>query len=615
LRRERQRPEATFNNSTFAIRNSSFVIRNSRPACPERFFLARFPAMKMKSSDSLRPFSSIVFDGDERAGARAMLYPIGFKAEDFKKPLIGIASTWGNVTPCNMHIDKLAHESEQGANDAGGKAIVFNTITVSDGISMGSEGMKYSLVSREVIADSIETVVGCAGMDGFVAIGGCDKNMPGSLIAMARLNRPAVFVYGGTVVPGCVTGDPQQRKLDIVSVFEAVGAHANKKISDAEFQAVEQCAIPGPGSCGGMYTANTMASAIEALGMSLPNSSAQNAISAAKMDDCRRAGACVIDMLKKGIRPRDILTKKAFENAITVAIALGGSTNSVLHLLAIAHAAKVRLTLDDFARVGKRVPVLADLKPSGKHLMSELVAIGGIRPLMKTLLDRGLLHGDTLTVTGQTMAETLAGVKPYPNGQTIIQPYERPIKKDSHIVILRGNLASEGAVAKITGKEGTHFSGKAIVFESEEKALTAILDGTVKAGHVIVIRSEGPKGGPGMREMLSPTSAIMGKGLGKEVALITDGRFSGGSHGFVVGHITPEAYVGGAIALVKNGDPITIDAEKREINLDIPAAELKKRRKAWKKPAPRYTRGVLAKYAAAVTSASLGAVTDLDLEI
>jgi dihydroxy-acid dehydratase len=615
LRRERQRPEATFNNSTFAIRNSSFVIRNSRPACPERFFLARFPAMKMKSSDSLRPFSSIVFDGDERAGARAMLYPIGFKAEDFKKPLIGIASTWGNVTPCNMHIDKLARESEQGANDAGGKAIVFNTITVSDGISMGSEGMKYSLVSREVIADSIETVVGCAGMDGFVAIGGCDKNMPGSLIAMARLNRPAVFVYGGTVVPGCVTGDPQQRKLDIVSVFEAVGAHANKKISDAEFQAVEQCAIPGPGSCGGMYTANTMASAIEALGMSLPNSSAQNAISAAKMDDCRRAGACVIDMLKKGIRPRDILTKKAFENAITVAIALGGSTNSVLHLLAIAHAAKVRLTLDDFARVGKRVPVLGDLKPSGKHLMSELVAIGGIRPLMKTLLDRGLLHGDTLTVTGQTMAETLAGVKPYPNGQTIIQPFERPIKKDSHIVILRGNLASEGAVAKITGKEGTHFSGKAIVFESEEKALTAILDGTVKAGHVIVIRSEGPKGGPGMREMLSPTSAIMGKGLGKEVALITDGRFSGGSHGFVVGHITPEAYVGGAIALVKNGDPITIDAEKREINLDIPAAELKKRRKAWKKPAPRYTRGVLAKYAAAVTSASLGAVTDLDLEI
>ena len=566
-----------------------------------------------KSSDSTRPFSSIVFDGYERAAARSMLYPIGFTPEDFKKPLIGVASTWGNVTPCNMHIDKLALESEKGANEAGGKAIVFNTITVSDGISMGSEGMKYSLVSREVIADSIETVVGCAGMDGFVAIGGCDKNMPGSIIAMARLNRPAVFVYGGTILPGCITGDT--RKLDIVSVFEAIGQYANKKISDAELQAVEQCAIPGPGSCGGMYTANTMASAIEALGMSLPNSSAQNAISPAKMDDCRRAGACVIEMLKAGIRPLDILTKKAFENAITVVIALGGSTNAVLHLLAIAHSARVKLTIDDFSRVGKNVPVLADLKPSGKHLMSELVAIGGIRPLMKTLLDQGLLHGDALTVTGQTMAETLEGVKPYPASQTIIQPFDKPIKKDSHFVILRGNLASEGAVAKLTGKEGLRFSGKAIVFESEETALQAILKGTVKKGHVIVIRSEGPQGGPGMREMLSPTSAIMGKGLGKDVALITDGRFSGGSHGFVVGHITPEAYVGGTIALVKNGDPITIDAGNREITLDIPAKELAARRKAWKKPAPRYTRGVLAKYAAHVTSASLGAVTDMDLEL
>jgi len=568
---------------------------------------------KTKSSDSLRPFSSVVFDGAERAAARAMLYPVGFKPEDFQKPLIGIASTWGNVTPCNMHIDKLALESEKGANEAGGKAIVFNTITVSDGISMGSEGMKYSLVSREVIADSIETVVGCAGMDGFVAIGGCDKNMPGSLIAIARLNRPAVFVYGGTILPGCITGDT--RKLDIVSVFEAIGAHANHKIGNEEFQAIEQCAIPGPGSCGGMYTANTMASAIEALGMSLPNSSAQNAISQAKMDDCRRAGACVIEMLKNGLRPLDILTKKAFENAITVVIALCGSTNAVLHLLAIAHAAKVKLTLDDFSRIGKNVPVLADLKPSGKHLMSELVAIGGIRPLMKILLDKGLLHGDALTVTGQTMAQTLEGVQPYPKGQTIIQPFEKPIKKDSHFVILRGNLASEGAVAKLTGKEGTHFSGKAIVFESEEKALKAILDGTVKKGHVIVIRSEGPMGGPGMREMLSPTSAIMGKGLGKDVALITDGRFSGGSHGFVVGHITPEAYVGGTIALVKNGDPITIDAGNREITLDIPAKEIAARRKAWKKPAPRYTRGVLAKYAAHVTSASLGAVTDMDLKL
>jgi dihydroxy-acid dehydratase len=583
---------------------------------------------KTNSTDPLRPHSSILLDGPERAAARAMLYPVGFKAEDFKKPLVGIASTWGNVTPCNMHIDKLALESEKGANAAGGKAIVFNTITISDGISMGSEGMKYSLVSREVIADSIETVVGCAGMDGFVAIGGCDKNMPGSLIAIARMNRAAVFVYGGTILPGCLTvgqasslssSDRQDARptkmLDIVSVFEAIGAHANKKISDAEFLAVEQCAIPGPGSCGGMYTANTMASAIEALGMSLPNSSAQNAISPAKMDDCRRAGACVIEMLKKGIRPLDILTKKAFENAITVVIALGGSTNAVLHLLAIAHAAKVKLTLDDFTRIGKHVPVLADLKPSGKHLMSELVAIGGIRPLMKTLLDKGLLHGDALTVTGETMAQTLAGVKPYPAYQTIIQPFDKPIKKDSHLVILRGNLASEGAVAKISGKEGLKFSGKARVFNSEEAALEKILDGSIVKGDVIVIRYEGPRGGPGMREMLSPTSAIMGKGLGKDVALITDGRFSGGSHGFVVGHITPEAYSGGAIGLVKNGDTITIDAEKRELTLDIPAKEMAARRKAWKKPAPRYTRGVLAKYAAHVTSASFGAVTDKDLKL
>src|SRR5579859_3141174 len=528
-----------------------------------------------KNSDSLRPFSSLLLDGPERAAARAMLYPVGFKEEDFSKPIVGIASTWSNVTPCNMHIDKLAREAEKGANEGGGKAIIFNTITISDGISMGSEGMKYSLVSREVIADSIETVVGCAGMDGYVAIGGCDKNMPGSLIAIARMNRPAVFVYGGTILPGCITGDPAQRKLDVVSVFEAIGAHANHKITDKEFQAVEQCAIPGAGSCGGMYTANTMASAIEALGMSLPNSSAQNAVSPAKMDDCRRAGAAVVKMLYAGIKPLDILTKKAFENAITVIIALGGSTNAVLHLLAIAHAAKVKLTIDDFTRVGKRVPVLADLKPSGKHLMSELVAIGGIRPLMKLLLDKGLLHGDCLTVTGETMAQTLDGVKPYPASQTIIQPFDKPIKKDSHLVILRGNLAPEGAVAKISGKEGTHFSGKAIVFESEEKALQAILNGTVKKGHVIVIRSEGPKGGPGMREMLSPTSAIMGKGLGKEVALITDGRFSGGSHGFVVGHVTPEAAVGGPIGLVKNGDRITIDAVKNELALDVPAAELR----------------------------------------
>jgi dihydroxy-acid dehydratase len=566
-----------------------------------------------QSKNQLRPHSSVVLDGPDRAPSRAMLYAVGFKPEDFAKPLIGIASTWSMVTPCNMHIDKLALEAEAGANDAGGKAIVFNTITVSDGISMGSEGMKYSLVSREVIADSVETVVGCEGMDGFVAIGGCDKNMPGCMIAIARLNRPAVFVYGGTILPGCLTGT--NRLLDIVSVFEAVGAHANKKIDDQEFQAIESCAIPGPGSCGGMYTANTMASAIEALGMSLPNSSAQNAVSKAKVEDCRRAGAAVVKMLQSGIHPLDIMTRRAFENAIAVVIALGGSTNAVLHLLAIAHAAIVKLSIDDFTRIGRRIPVLADLKPSGKHLMSELVAIGGIRPLMRTLLDAGLLHGDCLTVTGQTMEETLAEVKPYPAGQTIIRPLSDPIKKDSHLVILYGNLSPQGAVAKITGKEGLRFTGKARVFNSEETALTAILDGTIVKGDVIVIRYEGPKGGPGMREMLSPTSAIMGKGLGKEVALITDGRFSGGSHGFVVGHITPEAYVGGPLALVKNGDPITIDAEKRELNLEVPAATLRQRRKLWNAPKPRYQRGVLAKYAHAVTSASLGAVTDQDLAL
>ncbi len=583
-----------------------------------------------KSPNSTRPFSSILVDGPDRAPARAMLYPVGFKPEDFSKPIIGIASTWGMVTPCNMHIDQLAREAEAGANESGGKAIVFNTITVSDGISMGTEGMKYSLVSREVIADSIETVVGAEGMDGFVAIGGCDKNMPGAMIAIARLNRPAVFVYGGTILPGCLTNEGAQASrlsnsekqsargtqlLDIVSVFEAVGRHAAGQLDDAGLQAIESCAIPGPGSCGGMYTANTMASAIEALGLSLPNSSAQNAMSKAKVEDCRRAGAAVVAMVKSGLRPLDILTRKAFENAITVVITLGGSTNAVLHLLAIAHAAKVKLALDDFTRIGKRVPVLADLKPSGKHLMSELVTIGGIRPLMKTLLDAGLLHGDALTVTGRTMGETLADVAPYPRGQTIIQPLDRPIKKDSHLVILYGNLAPEGAVAKISGKEGLRFSGRAIVFESEEKALQAILNGTVKKGHVIVIRSEGPKGGPGMREMLSPISAIMGKGIGKDVALITDGRFSGGSHGFVVGHVTPESYVGGPIALVKKGDGITIDAEKRELTLEVSSAELKQRNKTWKKPAPRYTRGVLAKYASAVTSASLGAVTDAELEL
>ncbi|MDB6025725.1 MAG: ilvD [Verrucomicrobiales bacterium] len=563
--------------------------------------------------NSVRPFSSIVLDGPDRAPSRAMLYPVGFKEEDFKKPLIGIVSTWSMVTPCNAHIDKLALEAEAGTNKGGGKAIIFNTITISDGISMGSEGMKYSLVSREVIADSIETVAGCQGMDGLVAIGGCDKNMPACLMAIARLNRPSVFVYGGTILPGCITGDP--RKLDVVSVFEAVGAHANKKIGDDELKKIEQCAIPGPGSCGGMYTANTMASAIEALGMSLPNSSAQNAISKAKKEDCQRAGAAVVDMIKKNIRPSDILTRKAFENSITVVIALGGSTNAVLHLLAMADAAGVKLHLDDFTKIGKRVPVIADLKPSGKYLMSELVAIGGIQPMMKMLLDAGLLHGDCLTVTGKTMAENLADVKPYPAFQKIIQPIAQPIKKDSHLVILYGNLAPGGAVAKISGKEGLHFEGKAKVFNSEELAMQSILKGGIVKGDIVVIRYEGPKGGPGMREMLGPTSAIMGKGLGKEVALITDGRFSGGTHGFVAGHITPEASVGGPLALVKNGDKIVIDAESRQITLQISAKEMAVRRKAWKPMKPRYTRGVLAKYAHLVTSASLGAVTDSNLKL
>ena len=560
---------------------------------------------------NIRPFSSIVLDGPDRAPNRSMLRAVGFSDADFKKPVVGIASTWSMVTPCNMHIDKLAREAEAGANAAGGKAVVFGTITISDGISMGTPGMRYSLVSREVIADSIETVAGAEGFDALVTIGGCDKNMPACVMAMARLNRPSVFVYGGTILPGI---HPDSKKeCDIVSVFEAVGQYAAKKLDDAGLAKVEACSIPGPGSCGGMYTANTMASAIEALGLSLPNSSAQLAIGAEKKDDCRRAGEAAVALLKAGIRPRDILTRKAFENAITVIIALGGSTNAVLHMLAMAHEAGVKLSIDDFTRIGKRVPVLADLKPSGRYGMAHLVRIGGLPPLMKMLLEAGLLHGDVLTVTGRTLAENLRNVAPYPADQDVIRPLSNPIKADSHLRILYGNLAPEGSVAKISGKEGLRFSGKAIVFESEETALRGILDGKVKAGHVIVIRNEGPRGGPGMREMLSPTSAVMGKGLGKEVALITDGRFSGGSHGFVVGHITPEAASGGPIAIIRNGDPITIDAVKNAISLDLPAKEIKARLKAWKPGKSKFTRGVLAKFARLVTSASEGAVTDKNL--
>ena len=558
--------------------------------------------------DHTRKFSSVLIDGPSRAGARSMLRPVGFTEDDFKKPVIGVASLWSMVTPCNMHIDKLAIEAEAGANAAGGKAIIFGTITVSDGISMGTPGMRYSLVSREVIADSIETVAAGEGFDGLVTIGGCDKNMPGCIMAMARLNRPGVFVYGGTILPGI---HPESKKeCDIVSVYEAIGQHAAGKVDDPGLHTIEACSVPGPGSCGGMYTANTMASAIEALGMSLPNSSAQIAISNEKKEDCRRAGEATLALLKAGIKPRDIMTRKAFENAITVVIALGGSTNAVLHLLAIAHTGRVKLSIDDFTKIGQRVPVLADLKPSGKYGMVHLTRIGGLPPLMKVLLDAGLLHGECLTVTGKTVAENLRDVQPYPTDQDVVRPLSNPIKSDSHLRILYGNLAPAGAVAKISGKEGLRFSGKAIVFESEEAALGAILDGRVKAGHVVVIRNEGPVGGPGMREMLSPTSAIMGKGLGKDVALITDGRFSGGSHGFVVGHITPEAAKGGPIGVIKNGDPITIDAVRNEISLDLAPKDLKARLKAWKPRKPKETRGTLAKYAKLVTSASEGAVTD-----
>jgi dihydroxy-acid dehydratase len=560
------------------------------------------PILK-KTKANPRRYSSEIVDGVAQAPSRAMLRAVGYTDRDFKKPAIGIASTWSNLTPCNMHIDKLAKAAAGAVDKAGGKSTTFGTITVSDGISNGTPGMRYSLVSREVIADSIETVSGAQGFDGIVAIGGCDKNMPGCMMALARLNRPAIFVYGGSIQTG-------KKRRDVISVFEAVGAFAAGKISEAELKDIERTAIPGPGSCGGMYTANTMASAIEALGMSLPNSSAQEAVSKHKVQDCKDAAKAVLKLVKEGITPAHILTRDAFENAITVVIALGGSTNAVLHLLAIAHTAGVPLELDDFTRIGKRVPVLADLRPSGKYSMSELIAIGGIQPLMKMLLDQGLLHGGCLTVTGKTLAQNLKSVKPYPKHQDIVHAFADPIKPESHLVVLYGNLAPEGSVAKITGKEGLNFTGRARVFDGEEKALQAILDGLVSEGDVVVIRFEGPKGGPGMREMLSPTSAIAGRGLAGKVALITDGRFSGGSRGFVVGHIAPEAAVGGPIALVQDGDEITIDAVTREIRLNLGDSALKQRHAAWKAPEPYIRRGVLAKYARSVSSASQGAVTD-----
>ena len=550
-----------------------------------------------------RKFSKNLVDGPHQAASRSMLRGVGFETADFSKPLVGIASTWSKVTPCNMHINELAELVETSIDASGCKGVLFNTITVSDGISMGTQGMKYSLVSREVIADSIETVVGCLGYDGVVAIGGCDKNMPGALIGLARLNRPSIFIYGGSI-------KPSKENTDYVTVCEKTGEYSKGDLKESELIHVEKISVKGPGSCGGMYTANTMASAIEALGMSLPGSSSQDAISHDKEDDCFKAGEAIMNLLEKDIKPSDIMTKNAFDNAITMVIALGGSTNAVLHLLAMAHSIGVDLELDDFTRIGKKTPVMADLKPFGSHYMSELNANGGIQPLMKTLLEKGLLHGNCLTVTGQTLAENLSGIKPYEPDQEIIKSFDNPIKSNSHLRILYGNLAKDGAVAKITGKEGTSFEGSARVFDSEEEGVKAILSKSIKAGDVVVIRYEGPKGGPGMREMLKPTSAIMGQGLGDQVAFITDGRFSGGTHGFVVGHITPEAADGGLIAIIEDGDSILIDADSDKLILNISEDEISNRLSRWVNPKTPPKKGVLAKFAKSVKSASLGAVTD-----
>ena len=550
-----------------------------------------------------RKYSKILHDGPQQAASRSMLRGAGFKDEDFKKSIVGIASLGASVTPCNMHLNSLAEIVEESVNKAGCKAVTFNTITVSDGISMGTEGMKYSLVSREVIADSIETVVGCLGYDGVVGIGGCDKNMPGVIIGLARLNRPSIFIYGGSI-------RPSKQNTDYVTVCEKTGEFSKGSISEEELIAVEKVSVVGPGSCGGMYTANTMASAIEALGMSLPGSSSQDAVSHDKKNDCINTGIAIETLLEKDIKPSDIMTKEAFENAITIVIALGGSTNAVLHLIAMAHAINVDLNLDDFSRIGKRVPVIANIKPFGEHYMSSLNEVGGIQPLMKILLDAELLHGNCMTVSGKTITENLSAVEPYPNDQTIIREISSPIKSSSHLRILYGNLAPEGAVAKITGNEGLRFTGTAKVFDSEEDGNEAIQKNLINEGDVVVIRYEGPKGGPGMREMLKPTSAIMGQGLGDKVAFITDGRFSGGTHGFVVGHISPEAYVGGPIGIIKDGDKIIIDAETNSISIDIPNEELQIRLDNFKPNKELPKKGVLSKYSKSVQSASLGAITD-----
>jgi dihydroxy-acid dehydratase len=556
-------------------------------------------------TDSLR--SRTITEGAQRSPNRAMLRAVGFGDADFTKPIVGVANAHSNLTPCNVGLGGLADHAIEALRTAGAMPQVFGTITVSDGISMGTEGMKYSLVSREVIADSIETVCNAQCMDAVIAIGGCDKNMPGALIAMARLDIPSIFVYGGTIKPGHHDG----RDLTVVSVFEAVGEHAAGKIDAKELLEIERKACPGAGSCGGMYTANTMSSAIEAMGMSLPSSSTMAAEDAEKAESTAESARVLVEAVRHQRRPRTILTREAFENAIAVVMATGGSTNAVLHLMAIAHAARVPLDLDDFERIRGKVPVLCDLKPSGSYVATDLHKAGGIPQVMKMLLAHGLIHGDALTITGKTVAQSLAGVPAEPReDQDVIRPWNRPLYPQGHLTILRGNLATEGAVAKVTGVKKTRMTGPARVFESEETCLEAILGGRIKAGDVVVIRYEGPKGGPGMREMLSPTSAIIGAGLGDSVGLITDGRFSGGTYGMVVGHVAPEAAVGGGLALVQEGDPVTIDAERRLLQLEVAEDEMARRRAAWTPAPPRYRSGVLAKYARLVSSSSVGAVTD-----
>jgi dihydroxy-acid dehydratase len=559
-------------------------------------------------SDRDRPRrSDLVTRGDERAPNRAMLRAVGFGDEDFGKPIVGVANGQSDITPCNAGLGELSVAAAEAIRERGGMPQTFGTITISDGISMGTEGMKCSLVSREVIADSIETVCRGQALDGVIAVGGCDKNMPGAMIALARLDIPGIFVYGGTIKPGHHAG----KDLTIVSVFEAVGEHGAGRLSNEDFLAIERKACPGKGSCGGMYTANTMSSVFEAMGMSLPGSSTMAAEDDEKRQSAADSGRCLMQLIDLDLTPRQIMTKRAFENGIAVTMALGGSTNAVLHLMAIAHAARVDLQLDDFERIRARVPVVADLKPSGAYVATDLHRVGGVPLVMRMLLDAGLLHGDCMTVTGRTLAENLADVSPEPAAdQDVVRPLSRPVYDSGHLAILRGNLAEEGAVAKISGVKNPQMSGPARVFDSEEACMEAIMADRIRPGDVIVIRYEGPRGGPGMREMLSPTSALIGKGLGDAVGLITDGRFSGGTYGMVVGHVAPEAAVGGTIALVHEGDPITIDAKQRLLQLDVEAGELARRRAAWRAPAPRYTSGVLAKYAKLVSSAAIGAVTD-----